>query len=108
MKYANDFFVLAKEETMLQVISDRMTETGRCYGMEMNVGEKIGLMRISRQQSPVQIMIDRKQPENVEYLKYLCCVITNDTRCTCGIKTRIAMVNVTFSKKKALFTSKWT
>jgi len=45
VKYANDFFLLAKEGTVLQVISDRVTEIGRCCGMEMNVGEKIGLMR---------------------------------------------------------------
>jgi hypothetical protein len=36
------------------------------YGMEMNV-EKTKVMRISRQPSPVTIMIDQKQPENVEY-----------------------------------------
>jgi len=90
---------------VLQVVSDRITETGRCFGMEMNV-EKTGLMRISRQ-TPVQIVLDRKQPGNVEYLKYLCCMITNDTRCTCEIKTRITMTDATFSKKKVLFTSKW-
>jgi hypothetical protein len=34
---------------------DILTEVGRCYGMEMNVDEtKV----ISRQPSPVQIMID--------------------------------------------------
>jgi hypothetical protein len=37
MKYANELFLLSKEETVLQVISDRITETGRCYGMEMIV-----------------------------------------------------------------------
>jgi hypothetical protein len=29
--------------------------------------EKTDVMRISRQPSPVQIMIDQKQPENVEF-----------------------------------------
>jgi hypothetical protein len=36
----------------------RLTEIGRRYGMEMNV-EKTKVMRISRQPSPVQIMIDQ-------------------------------------------------
>jgi hypothetical protein len=58
-------------------------------------------MRMSRQQFPVQIMIDGNQPGNVEYLKYLCSMITNDTRCTCEIKTGFAVAEVTFSKKKA-------
>jgi hypothetical protein len=33
-------------------------EFGRCYGMEMNV-EKTKVMRISRQPSLVQVMIDQ-------------------------------------------------
>ena len=48
---------------------DKLTEIGRCYGMEMNV-EKIKVKRISRQPSPVPIMIDQKQLENVECFKY--------------------------------------
>jgi len=43
---------------------DKLTEIGRCYGMEMNV-EKNKLMRTSRQPSPVTIMIDQKQLENM-------------------------------------------
>jgi hypothetical protein len=38
-------------------------------------------MRISRQPSAVHIMIDQKQPENVEYFQYLGSMITHDTRC---------------------------
>jgi hypothetical protein len=41
------------------------SETGRYYGMEMNV-EKTKVMRISRQPSPVTITIDQKQLENVK------------------------------------------
>jgi hypothetical protein len=55
-------------------------------------------MRISRQPSPVKIMIDQKQLENVEYFKYLGSVLTNDGRCTCEIKCRIAMSKATFNK----------
>jgi hypothetical protein len=49
---------------------DNLNETGRCYGMDMNV-EKTNVMRISRQQFPVKIMVDQKQLENVEFFKYL-------------------------------------
>ena len=45
-------------------------ETGRYYGMEMNV-EKPKVMRISRQPSPVTITINQKQLENVKCFKYL-------------------------------------
>jgi len=83
---------------------DKLTEIGECYGMEMNV-EKTKVLRISRQPYPVKIMIDQKQLENVESFKYLVSILTNDGRCTCEIKCRIAIAKATFNKKKALFTS---
>jgi hypothetical protein len=52
VKYADDFVLMAKEETVLQGMIDKLIEIGRCYGMEMNV-EKTKVMRISKQQSPV-------------------------------------------------------
>ena len=80
---------------MLQGTIDKLIEIGRCYGMEMNV-EKTNVMRISKQPSPVTIMIDQKQLENVECFKYLGSMLTNDGRCTCEIKSRIAMVKGAF------------
>jgi hypothetical protein len=50
LKYADDLVLLAKEETVLQGVIDRLIEIGRRYGMEMNV-EKTKVMRISRQPS---------------------------------------------------------
>jgi hypothetical protein len=84
-------------------IIDKLIEIGRCYGMEMNV-EKTNVMRISRQ-LPVKIIIDQKQLENVESFKYLGSILTNDSRCTCEIKCRIAMAKAAFNKKRTLFTS---
>ena len=57
MKYADDLVLMAKEETVLKGMIDKLIEIVRCYGMEMNV-EKTKVMRISRQRSPVIIMID--------------------------------------------------
>ena len=63
------------------------------------------VMRISRQLFPVKIIIDPKQLENVESFKYLGSILTNDERCICQIKCRIAMAKATFNKKRTLFTS---
>jgi hypothetical protein len=41
---------------------------------------KIKVIKISRKPSTLQIMIDQKRPENVEYFKCLGSPITNDTR----------------------------
>jgi hypothetical protein len=71
------------------------------------VWEKAKVMRISRQPSPMKIMIDQKQLENVEYFNYLGSMITNDARCTGEIKSRIVMAKAAFNKKNHS-TSNWT
>jgi len=43
---------------------------------------------------------------SVEYFKYLGSMLTNDGRCTCEIKSKIAIAKAAFNKKKTLFTSK--
>jgi len=77
VKYADEHVLVAREETVLQGMIDKLIETGSCYGMEMNV-EKTKVMRISRYPSPVTIMIDQKQLENVECFRYLNSMLTND------------------------------
>ena len=37
VKYADDLVLMAKEETVLQGMIDKLTETGKYYSMEMNV-----------------------------------------------------------------------
>ena len=71
--------LLDREETVLQGMIERVNEIGKCYGMDMNV-EKPNIMRISKQPSTIEIMMDQKQLENVEYLHYLVSMITDDVR----------------------------
>ena len=58
MKYTDEILKTAKQQTVLQGTSDRPTEIGTHCGMEMRVG-KTEVMRISRQPSPVQTVIDQ-------------------------------------------------
>ena len=37
VKYVDDLVLLAKEDKVLQDMTDKLIETGECYGMEMNV-----------------------------------------------------------------------
>jgi hypothetical protein len=67
--------------------------------------KKTKIMRISRKPFPAKIMIDQTQLENVETFKYFGNILTNDGRCACEIKCRIAMAKAAFNKKRALFTS---
>jgi len=58
VEYADGLVLMAKEETVLQGIIDRLMEIKRCYGMELNV-EKGSVMRISRQLSTTLNIIDQ-------------------------------------------------
>jgi hypothetical protein len=62
-------------ETVLQGTIDRLTETGRCYRMEIHV-ENSKVMKISRKPSPKQ-MIDHKKLENNKTFNYLGNMVTN-------------------------------
>ena len=99
MKCADDLILMAKEETVLQGMVDKLIEIGSCYGMEMNV-EKTKVMRISRQQFPLKMMRDQKQLENVGSFQYFGSILTNGERCTCEIKCRIAMAKAAFNKRR--------
>jgi len=71
--------------------------------------EKKKVMRISKQPSPVTIMIDQKQLETVECFKYLGSLLTNDGRCICEIKSRIAMAKKMHSARRRIFLpANWT
>jgi hypothetical protein len=59
VKCADDLVLLAKEDSVLQGMKDGLIEIGVCYGMEINV-VKTKVMRMSRQPSPIQLMIDQK------------------------------------------------
>jgi len=48
----------------------RLIEICSCYGMEINV-KRTKVMKILRQPSRVQIMMDQKQLDNVEYFNCL-------------------------------------
>jgi hypothetical protein len=89
------------------IIIYNLIEIGRRYGMEMNV-EKTKVMRISSQPSPVTIMIDQKQLKNVECFEYLGSMLTNYGRCTCEIKSRIAMANLHSTRRRNILPAHWT
>jgi len=63
-------------------------------------------MRMSRQPSPVHIIIDQKHPENVVCVNYLGSITTIDARYTREIESSIAIAKVAFSKTNNHFTRK--
>jgi hypothetical protein len=70
-----------------------------------NGKERGKTLNISRQLSPTQILMDKKQPESVEYCNCLSGMVTNNARCTREVIPRIAMAKAAFNKKNPFFTS---
>jgi hypothetical protein len=64
-------------------------------------------MRILSEPFPLKIMIYQKQLENVEFFKYLGGMLTNDGRCTCEIKSRIAIA-IHLTRRGLFLLAKWT
>jgi len=107
VKYADDLMLMAKEETVLQGMIDKLIETGRNYDMEINV-KKIKVMRISRQPSPITITIEQKQLKNVKCFKYLGSTLTEDGSCMCEIRSRIATEKLHLTRIRIVLPANWT
>jgi len=85
-------------------MTERLIETGRCYGIDMNGEKNQGDENLKANIS--NAYYDRsKTAENLEYLNYWCSMITKDARNIYKIKSRTAMTKAAFNKK-TLFTSK--
>ena len=69
------------------------------YGLEMNV-ENTDVMGISRQTFPVQITMNQKDQENVEFFKCLGSIITNYAKCTQDIRCMIVVAIAAFKKNR--------
>jgi hypothetical protein len=107
VKYIDGTVLLLQEQTVLQGMVGRLTDTGRCHGMEINV-DKAVVIRISRQPFPAQIMTNQKQTRNVEYINWFGSIKTNDARCTREIKSRFTIAEAAFKKQNVLSPAKWT
>ena len=107
VKYADDLVLMAKEETVLQGMIDKLIKIGRCYGMEMNV-EKTKVMRIARQPSAVTIMVDKKHLESVECFKYLGSMLTDGGRCTVKLNPGLPWQRLHLTRRRLFLLANWT
>jgi hypothetical protein len=94
LKFADNLVLLAKKETLLHGMINRLMAIGRRFGTEMNV-EKPKVIKISRKPKPIPIV----QMENLEYFNYLESVITKDESCTRDIKSKTAIAKAALNKK---------
>ena len=91
---------------MLQGMTNRLREIGRYYGMEKNV-EKSKVMSTSQGTFSLEIVIDQKQVECVEYFKFVDSLIGNKARCTRDIKSSFATTKQLSTRMKLFSAANW-
>ena len=102
LRYADDAALVAYSKTNLQNMLDKLKETGKKYGMSINV-KKTKVMVVSKAgKIQCQITLDNNVLEQVSQYKYLGSWITEDARCDTEIKARIAMAKQAFWNNKEL------
>ena len=103
--FADDTAIIAKTQEELQDMVNRLFDTGRKYGMEININ-KSQLMRVSRSNESLQIKVNNRELKEVDHFKYLGSVLTRDGYCTREIKMRIVIAKEAFNRKISLLNSK--
>jgi len=69
---------------------NRLVDTGRKYGMEINI-DKSQVMRVSRNNESLQIKVHKRELKEVDHFQFLGSVVTRDGYCTREINMRIVL-----------------
>jgi len=86
----------------LQRIMDALQQTSEKYNMRINV-KKTKVMRMpGRKGRKLRIVVNSKELESVTQFCYLGSMVTEDCRCECEVRRRIALTKEAFNKKKEL------
>jgi hypothetical protein len=105
-RFADDQGMVARSETGLQEIMDRLNVTAEQYGMRINA-KKTKVMKVSRTTGEEVIMINGYKKEQGHSFKYLGRTMIEDGRCKKEIRIRIALAKEAFNKRKELPTKKF-
>ena len=102
LRYADDAVLVADTKKKLQRMIDKLNDTCKNYGMDINV-KKTKVMVISKNKNVIcDLTLDSKPLEQVNRYKYLGSWITEDARCEVDIRARIGMAKAAFWQNKEL------
>ena len=65
----------SKTQEELQDMVNRLVDSGRKYGMEINI-DKSQVMRVSRSNKSLQIKVNNRELKEIDHFKYLGSVLT--------------------------------
>ena len=102
IRFADDTVLLASTEGELQRLLDKINESCKAYGMELNA-KKTKVMVIEKQPgTKIVIKSNGVTLEQVKQYKYLGTLITEDAKCLQEIKRRIGIAKKSFWELKEL------
>ena len=105
IRFADDKAMVSNTNTGLQRIMDMLNETGKRYGMKINL-KKTKVMRITHTiNKNIKITIDGVRIKAVTEFKYLGSIITDDGRCETEIRRRIGKAKTAFKEHENILTS---
>lgn len=103
IRYADDTVIIAESQEALQNLLNRISQTGKEYGLNINV-RKTKVMAVSKTgHRQMNIRLNDSQIEQVNKFKYLGCWITEDLNPDVEIRARIEYARGVFTKMKRLF-----
>ena len=105
VRFADDTAIIAKTQEELQDMVNRLVDTGRKYGMDINI-DKSQVMRVSMSNESLQIKVNNRELKEIVNFTYLGSVLTRDGYCTREIKMRIAIAKKAFNRNMSLLTCK--
>ena len=105
LRYADDAVLVADKRWKMQKMIDRLNETCKAYGMEINVKKtKVMIMNGTKKPKDRQrcITLNNVPLEQVSRFKYLGSWITEDARCEVDRRARVGMAKAAFWQNKEL------
>ena len=100
-----DIGIIDKTQEQLQDMVNRLVDTEKKYGMEINI-DKSHVMRVSRSNEQLQIKVGNRELKKVDHFKRLEGLLIRVGYCTREIKKTISMAKESFNRKISLLTSK--
>src|SRR5688572_64858 len=103
LRYADDAVLVAEKKKKLQKMIDKLNDTCKEYGMDINVKKtKVMVMGGDRVKNGAQayLTLDGVRLEQVTRFKYLGSWISEDARCEEDIRARVGMARAAFWQNK--------
>ena len=103
LRYADDTVLIARNETELQKLVDRVVTESNNKGLSLNI-KKTEVMTISKKHilPKCTITVNETELRQVQQFKYLGVLVTSDGRCRSEIKSRIGQAKTSFLKMKSI------